>query len=82
MMYGAALRSGQLSPVMPGWTLPRPQLYAVFLTRQGMMPAVRAFVDFLVEHLDTDAEEFCKKTQPDMERRLSQTSVPGREAVR
>jgi DNA-binding transcriptional LysR family regulator len=52
MLYGAALRSGQLSPVMPGWTLPAPQLYAVFLTRQGMLPAVRAFVDFLVESID------------------------------
>ncbi|PLZ03012.1 LysR family transcriptional regulator [Burkholderia sp. WAC0059] len=55
MMYGAPLRTGQLSPVMPGWTLPVPQLYAVFLSRQGMVPAVRAFVDYLVEALDADA---------------------------
>ncbi|GAB2879043.1 LysR family transcriptional regulator [Paraburkholderia jirisanensis] len=54
MLYGAALRSGQLSPVMPGWTLPSPQLYAVFLSRLGMVPAVRAFVDYLVEMLDPD----------------------------
>ncbi len=52
MMYGAPLRTGQLSPVMPGWTFPSPQLYAVFLTRQGMVPAVRAFVDFLVESIE------------------------------
>jgi len=52
MMYGAAMRAGQLSPVMPGWTLPSPQLFAVFVSRQGMVPAVRAFVDFLVEVLD------------------------------
>jgi hypothetical protein len=37
---------------MPGWTLPTPQLYAVFVSRQGMVPAVRAFVDYLVEVLD------------------------------
>jgi DNA-binding transcriptional LysR family regulator len=54
MMYGAALRTGQLSPVMPGWTFPTPQLYAVFVSRQGMVPAVRAFVDYLVEMLDPD----------------------------
>jgi DNA-binding transcriptional LysR family regulator len=54
MMYGAALRTGQLSPVMPGWTFPAPQLYAVFVSRQGMVPAVRAFVDYLVEMLDPD----------------------------
>ena len=52
MMYGAALRAGQLSPVMPGWTFPTPQLYAVFVSRQWMVPAVRAFVDYLVEMLD------------------------------
>jgi DNA-binding transcriptional LysR family regulator len=52
MMYGAALRTGQLSPVMPGWSLPTPQLSAAFISRQGMVPAVRAFVDFLVEKLD------------------------------
>jgi len=54
MMYGTALRAGQLSPVMPGWTLPTPQLFAVFVSRQGMVPAVRAFVDFLVEKLDEE----------------------------
>jgi hypothetical protein len=52
MVYGSALRSGRLSPVMPGWTLPVPQLFAVFVSRQGMVPAVRAFVDYLVEKLD------------------------------
>ncbi len=57
MMYGDALRAGQLSPVMPGWTLPVPQLYAVFVSRQGMPPAVRAFVDYLVEKLDRDYRE-------------------------
>ncbi|MGH8782509.1 LysR family transcriptional regulator [Paraburkholderia sp.] len=58
MMYGAALRSGQLSPVMPGWTLPTPQLYAVFLSRQGMVPAVRSFIDYLVEMLDPDSGKY------------------------
>ncbi|KVE33510.1 LysR family transcriptional regulator [Burkholderia sp. TSV86] len=56
-MYGSALHAGQLSPVMPGWTLPVPQLYAVFVSRQGMPPAVRAFVDYLVEKLDNKQYE-------------------------
>jgi hypothetical protein len=34
--------------------LPTPQLFAVFVSRQGMVPAVRAFVDFLVEKLDEE----------------------------
>jgi len=57
MMYGAALRTGQMSPVMPGWTFPTAQLYAVFLSRQGMVPAIRAFVDFLVESIN-DSNRF------------------------
>jgi DNA-binding transcriptional LysR family regulator len=57
MMYLAALRSGQMSPVMPGWTFPVPQLYAVFLSRLGMVPAIRAFVDFLVESIE-DGKRF------------------------
>jgi DNA-binding transcriptional LysR family regulator len=57
MMYGAALRTGQMSPVMPGWTFPVPQLYAVFLSRLGMVPAIRAFVDFLVESIE-DGKRF------------------------
>lgn len=76
MMYGAALNSGQLSPVMPGWTLPAARLYAVFLTRQGMVPAVRAFVDFLVEYLGDDRGLSCEKVPPTTVARLNQTSPP------
>jgi DNA-binding transcriptional LysR family regulator len=65
MMYGAALRSGRLSPVMPGWTLPSPQLYAVFLSRQGMVPAVRTFVDYLVEMLDPDVGKHIHQECPE-----------------
>lgn len=57
MMCGNALRAGQLQAVMPGWTLPTPLLYAVFVSRQGMAPAVRAFVDFLVEKLEDESYE-------------------------
>ena len=67
MMYGAALRTGKLSPVMPGWTLPMPQLYAVFLSRQGMVPAVRAFVDYLVEMLDPDIGKHITAECPDQD---------------
>ncbi|MEM5371534.1 LysR family transcriptional regulator [Paraburkholderia azotifigens] len=67
MMYGAALRSGRLSPVMPGWTLPSPQLYAVFLSRQGMVPAVRTFVDYLVEMLDPDTGKHIQQECPERE---------------
>jgi DNA-binding transcriptional LysR family regulator len=74
MMYGAAMRTGQLSPVMPGWSLPSPQLFAVFVSRQGMVPAVRAFVDYLVEVLDRGKFESIEC--PTRERTLAVQSSP------
>lgn len=55
MVYRSAVQDGRLVPALPGWRLPQPQLYAVFLTRRGLSPAVRAFVDFLVERLPGEA---------------------------
>jgi hypothetical protein len=43
------MADGSLAPVLPGWSSPKPNFYAVFLSRQGLSPAVRVFVDFLVE---------------------------------
>jgi DNA-binding transcriptional LysR family regulator len=41
------LRSGQMVEVLPGWN-PTPGIFhAVYPTRRGMVPAVRAFLDFL-----------------------------------
>lgn len=43
------LRAGQLVEVLPGWS-PQPGIFhAVYPTRRGMVPAVRAFLDFLGE---------------------------------
>ncbi len=41
------LRAGTLEPVLPGWA-PKPGIFhAVFPSRRGLIPAVRAFLDFL-----------------------------------
>ena len=41
------LRAGQLQLVLPGWA-PKPGIFhAVFPSRRGLIPAVRAFLDFL-----------------------------------
>lgn len=41
------LRSGRMVEVLPGWN-PTPGIFhAVYPTRRGMVPAVRAFLDFL-----------------------------------
>jgi DNA-binding transcriptional LysR family regulator len=45
------LRSGALRRVLPGWNTPQGILHVVFPSRRGLLPAVRAFIDFLAERL-------------------------------
>jgi DNA-binding transcriptional LysR family regulator len=45
------LRSGALTRVLPQWRSPQGIVHVVFPTRRGMLPAVRAFIDFLAERL-------------------------------
>ena len=47
----ADLRSGALSRVLPEWNSPQGILHVVFPSRRGLLPAVRAFIDFLAERL-------------------------------
>jgi DNA-binding transcriptional LysR family regulator len=46
------LRSGRLVPVLPDWCLPQGLLHVVYPSRRGLLPAVRAFLDFLARALD------------------------------
>jgi DNA-binding transcriptional LysR family regulator len=43
------LRSGSLVAALPGWALPKHQLYAAFLSRRGLMPGVKHFLEYLSE---------------------------------
>ncbi|MEZ5464264.1 MAG: LysR substrate-binding domain-containing protein [Lysobacteraceae bacterium] len=45
------LADGRLRHVLPEWRLPLGILHVVFPSRRGMLPAVRAFIDFLVEEM-------------------------------
>jgi len=47
----ADLESGALVRVLPAWRSPLGIVHAVFPTRRGMLPAVRALIDFLAERL-------------------------------
>lgn len=42
------LRSGRLRPVLPNWSLPSADVYAVFPTRSHLSAKTRALVDFLL----------------------------------
>jgi DNA-binding transcriptional LysR family regulator len=44
------LRDGSLRQVLPQWHCTASEIQAVFPTRRGMVPAVRALIDFLADH--------------------------------
>ncbi len=45
------VRDGTLEVVLPQWRLPQGIFHAVFASRRGLLPAVRVFIDFLVEKM-------------------------------
>ena len=47
MIIREQIASGELVQVIPGWAPRREIVHAVFATRRGLLPAVRALVDDL-----------------------------------
>jgi DNA-binding transcriptional LysR family regulator len=50
-LCGRAVREGRLVRLLPVYPLAAHQLHAIFPSRRGLVPAVRAFVDFLGHEL-------------------------------
>jgi DNA-binding transcriptional LysR family regulator len=50
-MCGPHVVDGLLEHVLPQWQAGESVMHLVYLSRRGLLPAVRALVDFLVEHL-------------------------------
>jgi DNA-binding transcriptional LysR family regulator len=50
LMVYDALQQKQLQVLLADWQLPLGLLHAVYLSRRGLLPAVRVFLDFLSEH--------------------------------
>lgn len=48
-VVGEDVAEGRLERILPEWTLPCGLVHAVFPSRRGLVPAVRTFIDFLVE---------------------------------
>lgn len=46
-----ALKSGELVRVLPDWKAAHGVFHMVYPSRRGLLPAVRVFIDYLVEHL-------------------------------
>ncbi|HTX24920.1 MAG TPA: LysR substrate-binding domain-containing protein [Steroidobacteraceae bacterium] len=45
------IAAGKIERVLPAWNVPLGIFHVVFPSRRGMLPAVRAFIDFLAERL-------------------------------
>jgi DNA-binding transcriptional LysR family regulator len=59
-----ALASGELEVVLPDWSAPEGTMHFVYPSRRGMLPGVRALVDFLAERLPATTllkHEQCKQ---------------------
>jgi len=50
------LKSGRLVTVLPDWRLPNEIVHAVFPSRRGLLPSVRAMLDFLAEECAAQRE--------------------------
>ncbi|MCC6209370.1 MAG: LysR family transcriptional regulator [Gammaproteobacteria bacterium] len=45
------IEAGRLEIVLPDWHLPGDSLHIVYISRRGLIPAVRTFIDHAAEHL-------------------------------
>ncbi len=57
MMIRSRLDSGALVEVLPEWAPPAEIIHAVFPSRRGLLPSVRALVDFLAERFSVLEQE-------------------------
>jgi DNA-binding transcriptional LysR family regulator len=57
MMVRDQIERGQLVHVIPGWAPRREVIHAVFASRRGLLPAVRALVDFLADRFQALDED-------------------------
>ena len=58
MLVTEQLKTGELIHLLPGWSPKYGIVHAVFPSRRGLLPSVRALIDFLAVRLaETDAEQ-------------------------
>ncbi|RDI99483.1 LysR family transcriptional regulator [Dyella solisilvae] len=54
---GPGIARGELAVVLPEWSVPQGTMHFVYPSRRGLLPGVRAFVDFLAEKLPDTVRE-------------------------
>ncbi len=57
LMVRDQLAAGELEVILDAWQPQREVIHAVFASRRGMLPSVRALVDFLSEEYQRMEEE-------------------------
>jgi DNA-binding transcriptional LysR family regulator len=57
IVCGRAVEQGELIVVLPEWRTPMGLCHLVYPTRRGVLPAVRALIEFLVERLPPMIEQ-------------------------
>ncbi len=57
MMVAEEFERGELVHLLAGWEPRREVIHAVFASRRGLLPAVRALVDYLANRFQALAED-------------------------
>jgi len=57
MLLREQFQRGELAQVLPGWAPRREIIHAVFASRRGQLPSVRALIDFLADRFDALEED-------------------------
>ncbi|MDX3893994.1 LysR family transcriptional regulator [Pusillimonas sp.] len=57
LMVGEQLADGSLIKVLPEWAPRREVIHAVFPTRRGLLPSIRALIDYLAQRFECIHEE-------------------------
>ena len=63
-IFFGQVRRGQLVQVLPQWQSPEDIVHCIYPSRRGMMPAVRALLDFLSERLPSMYQRLEKAASP------------------
>jgi len=61
MMIWQDIEAGRLVPVLPRWRPRAGIIHAVFPSRRGLLPSVRAFLDFLASECVTQRQQAAGK---------------------
>ncbi|WP_091238526.1 LysR substrate-binding domain-containing protein [Aquimonas voraii] len=79
------LGNGALERVLPDWSLPQGIFHAVFPSRSGLLPSIRALIDFLAERLPQlidDQRRHSGSARADDVEAAGSASVPARSRLR